>query len=185
MGHGVMQKSAVVVGALGVIGRYIVEKLLEEGDWQVIGLSRRSVADAPRYRHVAVDLLDAEEAGRKLAGLTEVTHVFYAAFQANAGAASGFAANIAPNRDMLVNAVTSIDRVARHLQRVVLVTGTKYYGVHLGPLKTPMRETDPRHMPPNVIAQLGWCLTPKFGRERAKSGPCSSTCAIFESVWAL
>ena len=35
-----MQKKAVVVGALGVIGRYIVERLVAEGDWQVIGLSR-------------------------------------------------------------------------------------------------------------------------------------------------
>ena len=32
-----MLKNAAVVGALGVIGRYIVEKLAEEGDWQVVG----------------------------------------------------------------------------------------------------------------------------------------------------
>ena len=36
-----MQNKAVVVGALGVIGRYIVERLVEEPDWQVVGLSRR------------------------------------------------------------------------------------------------------------------------------------------------
>ena len=34
-------KTAVVVGALGVIGRYIVDKLASLPDWQVIGLSRR------------------------------------------------------------------------------------------------------------------------------------------------
>jgi hypothetical protein len=60
---------------------------------------------------------------------------------------------------MLVNSVTAIDRAAPHLKRVVLVTGTKYYGVHLGPLKSPMRETDPRHMPPDYyfdqLAQPG------------------------------
>ena len=33
-------KTAVVVGALGVIGRYIVDKLTSLPDWQVIGLSR-------------------------------------------------------------------------------------------------------------------------------------------------
>ena len=32
------KKTAVVVGALGVIGRYIVERLVAEGDWQVVGL---------------------------------------------------------------------------------------------------------------------------------------------------
>ena len=135
-----MQNKAVVVGALGVIGRYIVERLIEEPDWQVVGLSRRKTTDRPRYRHIAVDLLDAEDTKCKLAELTDVTHVFYAAFQATPGSASNFASNTGPNRDMLVNSVTSIDRAAPHLKRVVLVTGTKYYGVHLGPLKTPMRE---------------------------------------------
>ena len=75
-------KQAVVVGALGVIGRYIVERLLGQGDWSVIGLSRRTAEAAPRYHHIAVDLLDATDVAAKLAGLTEATHVFYAAFQA-------------------------------------------------------------------------------------------------------
>ena len=74
-----MRKKAVVVGALGVIGRYIVERLVAEHDWQVVGLSRRKKPDRPRYRHVAVDLLDAEATERKLADLTDVTHIFYAA----------------------------------------------------------------------------------------------------------
>ena len=46
------QKQAVVVGALGVIGRYIVERLLRQEDWSVIGLSRRSADAAPRYRRL-------------------------------------------------------------------------------------------------------------------------------------
>ena len=44
-----MQNKAVVVGALGVIGRYTVERLVKEPDWQVVGLSRRKTADRPRY----------------------------------------------------------------------------------------------------------------------------------------
>jgi nucleoside-diphosphate-sugar epimerase len=64
---------------------------------------------------------------------------------------------VAPNRDMLVNSVSAIAKASRGLQRVVLVTGTKYYGVHLGPVKTPMRETDPRHMPPDFyFDQIDW-----------------------------
>jgi nucleoside-diphosphate-sugar epimerase len=77
-----MQNKAVVVGALGVIGRYIVERLIAEPDWQVVGLSRRKTSDRPRYRHIAVDLLDVEDTERKLAELRDVTHVFYAAFHA-------------------------------------------------------------------------------------------------------
>ena len=112
-------KKAVVVGALGVIGRYVVDKLLAEGDWQVIGLSRQGSKAEPRYTHIAVDLLDLKDVARKLKDLWR-RHIFYAAFQPSSGAASGYAANIAPNRDMLVNSVTAIDRPGKSLQRVVL-----------------------------------------------------------------
>jgi nucleoside-diphosphate-sugar epimerase len=61
-----MQNKAVVVGALGVIGRYIVERLVEEPNWQVLGLSRHKTTDGPRYHHIAVDLLDPEDTKRKL-----------------------------------------------------------------------------------------------------------------------
>jgi nucleoside-diphosphate-sugar epimerase len=107
-----MQNKAVVVGALGVIGRYIVEKLVEEPSWTVMGLSRRKAPNRPRYRHIAVDLLDPEDAKCKLAELTDVTHVFYTAFQATPGSAANFASNTAPNREMLANAVTAIDSAA-------------------------------------------------------------------------
>jgi len=151
------RKVAVVVGALGVIGRYIVERLLAEADWQVVGLSRRAAADGPRYRHIPVDLLDAAACPARLADVTDATHVFYAAFQPAQGAAAGYASNIAPNRDMLINAVTAIARTSPALARVVLVTGTKYYGSHLGPFRTPARESDPRHMPPDYyFDQIDW-----------------------------
>jgi nucleoside-diphosphate-sugar epimerase len=159
------ENQAVVVGALGVIGRYVVARLLERDDWSVVGLSRRAAEAAPRYRHVSVDLLDPKETAAKLAGLTEATHIFYAAFQATAGAAAGYASNIAPNRDMLVNAVTAIDAASPALRRVVLVTGTKYYGAHLGPFRTPARESDPRHMPPNYyFDQIDWLAAFQRGK---------------------
>jgi nucleoside-diphosphate-sugar epimerase len=160
------QKKAVVVGALGVIGRYIVEKLVAEGDWQVVGLSRRPAKNEPRYNHVSVDLLDLKDVGRKLDSLSDVTHVFYAAVQPGTGKAADYATVVAPNRDMLVNAVSAIAKANRALQRIVLVTGTKYYGVHLGPLKTPMRETDPRHMPPDFyFDQIDWLADFQRGKK--------------------
>src|SRR5262249_47902063 len=161
-----MQNKAVVVGALGVIGRYIVERLIDEPNWRVVGLSRRKATDRLRYCHIAVDLLDPEDTKRKLAELTDVTHVFYAAFQATPGSAANFASNTGPNREILVNAVTAIDQAAPHLKRIVIVTGTKYYGVHLGPLKSPMRETDPRHMPPNYyFDQIDWLTAYQRGKK--------------------
>ena len=49
----------------------------------------------------------------KLKDLRDVTHIFYAAFQAGTGNAAGYASVIAPNRDMLVNSVTAIAKASR------------------------------------------------------------------------
>jgi nucleoside-diphosphate-sugar epimerase len=159
------QKLAVVVGALGVIGRYIVERLLAEDGWSVIGLSRRDAPATLRYRHLSLDLLDTEAVGARLREFEGTTHVFYAAFQPSEGAAAGYASNIAPNRDMLVNAVTAVERASPALARIVLVTGTKYYGSHLGPFKTPARESDPRHLPPDYyFDQIDWLAAHQRGK---------------------
>src|SRR5260370_39257789 len=93
-------KKAVVVGALGVIGRYIVERLLAEGDWQVVGLSRRAAKNAPRYSRGSGDLLDLKDVRKKLGGMSDVTHSIYAAFQPVAGAAADYTPVVAPNRDI-------------------------------------------------------------------------------------
>jgi nucleoside-diphosphate-sugar epimerase len=157
--------TAVVVGALGVIGRYVVEELASLPDWRVIGLSRRKREDRERVRYISVDLLDAKDVEAKLSGLKDVTHVFYAAFQASGGAAADYATNITANRDMLVHSVAAINRASPRLTRVVLVTGTKYYGSHLGPFKTPAREDDPRHMPPDFyFDQIDWLADYQRGK---------------------
>ncbi|ASO20506.1 nucleoside-diphosphate-sugar epimerase [Actinoalloteichus hoggarensis] len=137
-------KVALVVGANGVIGGGLVEHLLELGDWQVVGLSRRGGRCADRLRHVRVDLLDTEETRSTLAGLTDVTHIFYAAYQDR----PSWSALVPPNLAMLTNVVDAIEPVARGLEHVSLMQGYKVYGAHLGPFKTPARETDAGHMPP-------------------------------------
>ena len=159
-----MAKTAVVVGALGVIGRHIVEHLASLPDWEVIGVSRRTGEARERVRYISVDLLDDKAAAAKLAGI-DATHVFYAAFQPSSGAAANFAANVAGNLAMLVNSVSALDRSCERLERVVLVTGTKYYGSHLGPFKTPAREEDPRHLPPDFyFDQIDWLTAFQRGK---------------------
>lgn len=139
-------KQAVIVGVQGVIGRYICEHLLQTGDWEVVGLSRRKpTAERPRLHHIAVDLLDRADAEAKLGGLAQVSHVFYCAFQAR----PTWAEHNAPNLAMLVNAVEPIARASKSLAHINLIQGTKYYGSHLGPFKTPAKESDPPHMLPN------------------------------------
>ena len=66
---------------------------------------------------------------------------------------------------MLVNSVTAIDRASSGLERVVLVTGNKYYGAHLGPFRTPAREDDPRHLPPDFyFDQIDWLTAFQRGK---------------------
>jgi nucleoside-diphosphate-sugar epimerase len=142
--HEQEQKVAVVVGARGVIGGRLVEHLAALGDWEVVGLSRRGGESAGRVRHVSVDLLDADDARETLRGLAGATHLFYAAYQDR----PTWAELVAPNVAMLGNLVDAIEPVAPGLRHVSLMQGYKVYGAHLGPFKTPARESDPPHMPP-------------------------------------
>ncbi|WP_437999379.1 SDR family oxidoreductase [Sorangium sp. So ce185] len=140
----IQNKVALVVGAQGIIGRNLIDHLEALGEWDVIGLSRRGGAPAGRVRHVVVDLLDREDCRKKLGGLAEVTHIFYAAYQDR----PTWAELVPPNLAMLVNVVDAVEPVASGLQHISLMQGYKVYGAHLGPFKTPARETDAHHMPP-------------------------------------
>ncbi|AEI43449.1 SDR family oxidoreductase [Paenibacillus mucilaginosus] len=142
--EGSVRKTALVVGANGVIGRNLIEYLKELPDWDIIGLSRRGGEAQGRVRYIPVDLLDAGDTREKLGGLTEVTHIFYAAYQDR----PTWAELVAPNLAMLVHVVDAVEPAAPHLQHVSLMQGYKVYGAHLGPFKTPARETDAYHMPP-------------------------------------
>ena len=140
-----MARTAVVAGALGVAGRALVEHLEAEPAWRVVGLSRRAPDFASRAEFIRVDLLDAADCRAKLAPLGEATHLFFAAYQA----APNPAAEVAPNLAMLVNLVEALESIAPGLAHVQVIHGSKWYGNHLGPYRTPAREDDARHLPPN------------------------------------
>jgi nucleoside-diphosphate-sugar epimerase len=135
---------ALVVGAQGIIGQSIVQHLATLDDWEVIGVARRRGEDGARSRHVSVDLLDLDATRRALGELRQVTHVFYAAYQDR----PTFAELVAPNVAMLANVLEAVEPAARGLRHISLMQGYKLYGAHLGPFKTPARESDPPHMPP-------------------------------------
>lgn len=138
------KKVALVVGAQGVIGRNLLEHLGTLNDWEIIALSRRGGKPTDRIRHIAVDLIDRDECCHKLAHLTEVTHIFYAAYQDR----PNWAELVPPNLAMLTNVVDVVEPVAQGLRHISLMQGYKVYGAHLGSFKTPARETDAYHMPP-------------------------------------
>ena len=138
-------KKALVAGALGVTGRTLVNHLVSLGDWEVIGLSRRSPEFQSPAKYIAVDLANRAEVESKLAGINDVSHIFYAALYWGKNVFD----EVAPNLAMLANTVETVERSSSQLRKVVLLEGAKFYGAHLGPYKTPAKETDPRHMPPN------------------------------------
>lgn len=139
-----MNRTALVVGAHGVIGGNLVGHLAATGDWNILGLSRRGGVDSGRVRHLSVDLLDSDQTADRLAGLTGVTHIFYAAYQDR----PSWAELVPPNLAMLTNVVDAVEPVASGLEHISLMQGYKVYGAHLGPFATPAREDDPPHMPP-------------------------------------
>ncbi|MEO6746492.1 MAG: SDR family oxidoreductase [Caldimonas sp.] len=156
------KKVCIVAGALGIVGRAFVEHLDSSEEWEVIALSRRAPDFDTRARFVSIDLLDAEDCHSKLRELGRATHVFYAAYAPRATAAE----EVAPNLAMVCNLVSAIEKVAPHLAHVQLVQGSKWYGNHLGPYRTPAREDDPRHMPPDFYYdQQDWLEN----RQRGKS----------------
>ena len=75
------QKTALVVGANGVIGRNLIEYLATLPDWNIVGVSRRGGESTKRISYLSADLLDREDTVAKLSHLSEVTHIFYAAYQ--------------------------------------------------------------------------------------------------------
>ncbi len=141
---------ALVTGATGVVGRNLIAHLLALGGWQVIAVSRRRPDLAGDYTHIALDLTDRAACTEALGRLDSVTHVFHAAYIERPARAD----MVAPNLAMLSNLVETLEPVAGSLAHVLVMQGTKYYGSHLGPFKTPAVEDDPRHPPPNFYYDL-------------------------------
>ena len=138
-----MARTALVVGATGIIGSALAQQLVQDG-WTVLGLARRPEAGLPGVTPIAADLLDAPALTAALAGHAP-THVFLATWMRNDTEAE----NIRVNGSMVRNVLAAL-APKRSVQHVGLVTGLKHY---LGPFEayakgalpqTPLREEQPR-----------------------------------------
>jgi nucleoside-diphosphate-sugar epimerase len=137
-----MTKTALVVGASGIVGGAASDLLLPQG-WTVHGLARRP-PDLPGVTPVAADLQDASATAAALAGLRPDA-VFITTWLRQATEAE----NIRVNAAMVRNLLDAL-RPAGSVQHVGLVTGLKHY---LGPFEaygkgrlpqTPFREEQGR-----------------------------------------
>jgi nucleoside-diphosphate-sugar epimerase len=134
---------ALVAGAGGIIGHAVTQALQRQG-WTVRALARRPIEGVESIR---ADLTDADATAAVLRGAANTTHLFYAALSPD----PDLAIEAERNGQMLGNLLDGLEAVGAPLQRVVIYQGFKIYGVHLGAkVRTPARESDPPHMPPNI-----------------------------------
>ena len=145
-----IERIALVTGATGVVGRNLIAHLLATEGWRIIAVSRRKPDLGGDYLHLPLDLSDRTRCASRLGCLADVTHIFHAAYVERPTRE----AMVAPNLAMLANVVEAIEPIAPRLAHVQFMQGTKYYGSHLGPFKTPAKEDDPRHAPPNFYYDL-------------------------------
>jgi nucleoside-diphosphate-sugar epimerase len=122
------RKFALVAGATGIIGRGIVECLVERDDWDVIALARKPAEAESRARFLPVDLIDPRDCADKLGGLGDVTHVFYAAYKEQPTESGQAAVNAA----MLRNLVDVVEASSPGLAHMNLMQGAKArkFGFH-------------------------------------------------------
>ena len=139
--------TALIAGATGAASKRLIEALLQDS-WEVIGLSRRP-PETPKVQglsYIRADLLDREDCARALNSAKGITHVFYAA---RAEFGEGGVEDVPQNVAMLQNVLDAVEAAAPNLKHVHLVEGQKWYDVRLRMTRTPTREDDPRHVPPN------------------------------------
>ena len=140
-----MKKKIIIAGVSGVIGRAVLEKFEADPKFEVVGLSRSSPNFDMATAHISVDLTNSDDCWRKLKQQTDVTHVAFAAYVEKVSLHE----QVGPNLTMLKNLIEILEEASPSLEHVTLFQGGKAYGCHLGAFKTPAKETDPRHMPPN------------------------------------
>jgi len=137
-----MARTALVVGASGIVGNATTALLLEQG-WNVHGLARRPGVQQG-VQPVAADLQDAEATALELRGL-DPDAVFITTWARQDSEAE----NIRVNSAMVRNLLDGLPRPTRP-RHVALVTGLKHY---LGPFEaygkgtlpqTPFREEQGR-----------------------------------------
>jgi nucleoside-diphosphate-sugar epimerase len=143
--------TVLIAGAGGLIGRATIDRYLSEGGWDVIALSRRVPDPATGAAHIAIDLTDIASCKARLGELRNVTHIVYAALFEKPDLTSGWLETdqIATNLAMLTNLMDAIEPGNPALRHISLLQGAKAYGVHLGQIPVPARESAPRHIHPN------------------------------------
>jgi nucleoside-diphosphate-sugar epimerase len=142
------ENTVLIAGASGVIGAAAAHHFAALPGWRAVGVSRRAPGPAPAsgYRHVALDLTDADACRAAAADFADVTHVAYAALFEKPGLMPGWYEQdqMQTNLAMMRNLMDPLLASAKGLRHVSVLQGTKAYGVHVHRIEIPAREDRPR-----------------------------------------
>ncbi|KAF2092511.1 NAD dependent epimerase/dehydratase family protein-like protein [Rhizodiscina lignyota] len=149
---GIHGQTAIVVGANGISGQYMLRLLSKHPQrWtKIFALSRRPPHgfDAPHIQHVSIDLLGGVDSIQRTLDAVNVSadYVFFFAYKESSGAEGelwgGQDQMVIDNGQMLRDFILAMKN--RPFKRLVLQTGAKHYGIHIGPAISPSKEDDPR-----------------------------------------
>jgi len=147
------EQVAIVFGCNGMGGYNLIRHLLQ-GDYntrwnKIYAVSKHEDPDLlpkdNRIQHVCCDIHDPKSCCEGIKKLTDITHMFYMAFIKGENSQQ----SVDLNAKMFENSLKLVDENNKNLQQVILQTGLKYNGAHLGPHRVPCKEDDPRHQGPN------------------------------------
>lgn len=138
----------LVLGASGNVGQAATERFLGDREFDVTSVSRRDPGLPARdgCAHLAVDLRDAGAIAAAVRGAGPITHVVYAALYEKADLIAGWVdrEQIDTNRLMFENVLGALRAAGSPVAHVSVLQGTKAYGYHLGRMRIPGKESQPR-----------------------------------------
>ena len=161
--------SAIVTGANGISGFHTMRALLQSPQrWSTIyALSRRPPPEEmmallpsdqrARVKHVACDFLESPKTIAKalLEAKAAATHVFFYSYFQPKRTPGAISSNpdelVKVNGALLENFLNALPLAKITPNRILLQTGAKHYGMHIGRVRTPCVESDPqpKHLEPN------------------------------------
>ncbi|KAK8153585.1 NAD dependent epimerase/dehydratase family protein-like protein [Phyllosticta citrichinensis] len=181
--------TAIVTGANGISGQHMLRVLGQSSTrWsKIYSVSRRPPAGAlaANVTHISVDFLGTPDSiadALRSAGVDRVDHVFFFSYiqvapEPGQPLWSSAEAMCVKNTELLANFLSALSQASLVPRRVMLQTGAKNYGVHLGPNKVPQEETDPRVLiEPNFYYPqedylFEWCARTGAGWNVIRPGP--------------
>ncbi len=136
----------LIAGATGVVGHTALEHFAALSGWDVVAISRSKPQYNAAYTHIVVDLTDEVRCREVFGQMSDITHVVYTALHDRAGPIKDRQADVQldTNYRMLRNLLEPLKVTAKNLKSVIILQGTKAYGVHIQPFKAPAKERWPR-----------------------------------------